>query len=73
MSCMRRSGFLIVEVSSLLSDTQHLVNTPLDEGLARRKVLYLATNNTHKRQTSVLPAGFKPTIPASEQPQTQAF
>jgi hypothetical protein len=40
--------------------------TPLDGGLARRKDLYLKTHNTHKRQTCMPPAGFKPAIPASE-------
>jgi hypothetical protein len=30
-------------------------------------------NNNQKRQTSVLPAGFEPTVPASEQLQTHAL
>jgi hypothetical protein len=50
-----------------------LGRTPLDEGSARRRDLYLTTHNTHKRQTSMPPAGFEPTIPASERPQTQAL
>ena len=45
-----------------------LVRIPLDERSARRRDL--TTHNTHKRQTSMPPAGFEPTIPASEQPQT---
>jgi hypothetical protein len=36
--------------------------TPLDEGPARRRELYLTTHNTHKRQTSMPPLGFEPTI-----------
>jgi hypothetical protein len=32
--------------------------TPLDEGPARRRDLYLTTHNTHNRQTSMPPAGF---------------
>ena len=44
--------------------------TPLDEWSARRRDLYLTTHNTHKRQTSMRPAGLEPTIPASERPQT---
>jgi len=44
--------------------------TPLDEGSARRRDLYLTAYNTHNRQTSILPVGFEPTIPASERPQT---
>ena len=42
--------------------------TTLDEGSARRRDLYLTTHNTHKRQTSMHPAGFKPAIPASKRP-----
>ena len=45
--------------------------TPLDLGSARRRKL--TTHNTQVRQTSVSWAGFKPTIPASEQPQTYAL
>ena len=47
-----------------------LGRTPLDKRSAPRTGLYLTTHNTHKRQTSTLLAGFEPTIPASEQPQT---
>jgi hypothetical protein len=38
--------------------------------MARRRDLYQQTHNTHKRQTSMPPAGFKPAIAASERPQT---
>ena len=54
-------------------NTYTLVGTPLDEGSARRRDLYLTTHNTHKRQTSMPPAGFEPAIPAREQPQTHAL
>jgi hypothetical protein len=47
--------------------------TPLDEWSARRTDLYLTTHNTHKIQTSMPPAGFEPTIPQSEGPQTHAL
>jgi hypothetical protein len=47
--------------------------TPLDEGPARRRDLYLTTHNTHKRQTCMPPAGFEPTFPVSELPQTHAL
>jgi hypothetical protein len=47
--------------------------TPLDEGSARRRDLYLTTRNTHNRQTSIPPAGFEPAIPESERPQTHAL
>jgi len=43
--------------------------TALDERSARRRDLYLTTNNTHKKQTSLPPAGFEPTISAGERTQ----
>jgi hypothetical protein len=46
---------------------------PLDEWPARHRDLYLTTHNTHKRQTSMPLAGFEPTIPGSERPQTHAL
>jgi len=50
-----------------------LGRTPLDEWSARRRDLYLATHNTHKRKTAKLPAGFKPSVPANKLLQNQAF
>jgi hypothetical protein len=50
-----------------------LGRTPLDEWSARRRDLYLKRDNTHKRQTSMTPAGFELAIPASERPQTHAL
>jgi hypothetical protein len=50
-----------------------LARTPLDEGSARRRDLYLTTHNTHNRQTSMPTAGFQPTILKSERPQTNAL
>ena len=47
--------------------------TPLGEGSARRKDLYLTTQNTHNRQTSVPPVGIEPTVSAGERPQTYAL
>ena len=47
--------------------------TPLDEWFARLRDLYLTTHNTHNRRTSIPPAGFEPSIPPSEQPQTHAI
>ena len=43
--------------------------TPLDEGSARRRDLYLTTHDTYNRQISMLPVGFEPTISAGERPQ----
>jgi len=45
---------------------------PLDKWSARRRDLYLATHNTHKRQASMPPVGFKPTVSAGERSQTHA-
>ena len=64
-------GLLILEFSR--SHTQRHISVcrnSLDEKLsARRRDLYL-TNTQHSTQTSMHPAGFKPTIPACERPQT---
>ena len=50
-----------------------LSTIPLDERSARRREFYLTTHNSHKRQTSVPPAGFETTIPASKRLQTEAL
>ena len=47
--------------------------TPLDEGSARRRDVYLTTYNTHNRQTSMPSVGFEPTISAGKRPQTYAL
>jgi len=47
--------------------------TPLDEWSACRRDLYLTTQNTHNRQTSMPTVGFEPTTPAGERPQTYAL
>jgi len=39
----------------------------LNEGLAGRTELYLNTDSTHVKQTSIHPAGFEPAIPAGEE------
>jgi hypothetical protein len=50
-----------------------LGRAPLDEGSARHRDLYLTTHNTCKKQKCMPPAGFEPTIPASERPKTHAL
>jgi len=50
-----------------------LGRTPLDEWSARRRDLYLTTHNTHNRQSSISPAVFEHTVPASERQQTHAL
>jgi hypothetical protein len=64
-----------VEVSWSHTHFRHttVCRPPLDEGPARRRDLYLTTHNTHKRQTSMPPVGFEPTILVSEWPQTHAL
>jgi len=47
--------------------------TPLQEWLARRRDLYLATHNTHKRQIPLPPAGLEPAVPAIELQQIHAL
>ena len=53
------------------NDMHALSRTPLDEVSARRRDLCLAAHSSYMRQTSMPPAGFEPTMPASERPQTR--
>ena len=53
--------------------THALGRALLDGRSTRRRDLYLTIHNTHNRQTSVPPAGFESSIPASERPQTHAL
>jgi len=55
-----------------LNDIYTIGRTPLEEGFALRRGLYLTTHNTHKRETSTISAGFEPTIAASVRQQTHA-
>jgi hypothetical protein len=58
-----------------LNDTHtHTVRgTPLDEGSAHRRDLYMTTHKIHKRRTFMSPAGIEVAIPASERPQTHVL
>ena len=47
--------------------------TPPIELSALRRYLYLTTHSTYKRQTSMLSAGFEPTIAAIDRPHTHAL
>ena len=51
--------------TSTLSHTT-LGRAPLEELQARRIDVYLTTQNTHNRQTSILSAGFELAVPTSE-------
>jgi hypothetical protein len=44
--------------------------TPLDEGSAHRRDVYVTTHKISKTQTYMLPAGFESAITASDRPQT---
>jgi hypothetical protein len=67
-------GFLVIG-ASLSHQIGHtaLGWTPLKKRSAGRRALYLTTNNTHTRHTSMPPEGFEPAIPANERPQTHAL
>jgi hypothetical protein len=70
------AGFSLLVFVRFLDHTQRSATvgrTPLDEGSARRRDLYLTTHNTHNRQTSTSPVGFETTISAGERPQTDVL
>jgi hypothetical protein len=78
--CMARKPYmgLGLLVSSRFHDHTHFRHTtvgrtPLNEGSARRRDLYLTTHNTHNRQTSMPSVGFEPTILVSERTKTHAL
>jgi hypothetical protein len=81
--CSRRKRFVFLwrcdPTLSLLRFLDHtqrrtsVCRTPLDEWSARRRDFYLATQNSHNRQTCMPPAGFEPTMPSAERPQTCAL
>ena len=75
MALAAQSLTMASSFTRFLDHTRHTTvgRTPLDEWSARRRDLYLTTRNTHNRQTSMPPAGFEPTISASERPQTYAL
>jgi hypothetical protein len=67
-------GLLIIEASRSHS-IRHttLGRTPLNERSARHRDLYLTKHNIYKRHTTMPPAGFEPSIPASKRSQTYSF
>jgi hypothetical protein len=69
---LRGLGLVILRRFTITDTHTAFGRTPLDEGPARRRDLYLTTQNTHKRQTSMPPVGFKPHDPskrAAEDPR----
>jgi len=70
------TGAMDSSILRFLDHTQRLTTfgrTPEDEWSSRRRDLYLIIQNTHKRQTSMPPARFEPTVPASERSQTHVL
>jgi hypothetical protein len=63
----RYRGFTIILRHTTLG------KTPLDEGSAQRRDVYLKSHNIHNRQISMAVAGFETAIPARGQPQTHAL
>jgi len=60
-------GHLIIKASWSRSVRHTRLNrTPVDEWSTRGRDLYSTTHNTHKRQTSMPPAGIGPTVAATD-------
>jgi hypothetical protein len=62
-------GVRIIEASLSHSDTPQSSGLFLDEWSVRRSVFYLTPHDSHKKQTSIRMAGFKPATVANERPQ----
>jgi hypothetical protein len=73
LTCSIHSSYVLLFNLVTHLDTYTLCRTALGEESARRRDLYLTTNNTHKRQTSIPPAQFENAIPTSGWPQTHAL
>jgi hypothetical protein len=71
--CLLTAGVEVVYFHLITLRHTTVGRTPLDKGSARRRDLYLTTQTQYKRQTSMPPVGFEPTIPASAPPQTHAL
>ena len=66
-------GRHLVQVSRSHSDTPHSVGLLWTSIGPSQRPLPDNTHNTHKKRTSMPPAGFEPAIPASERPQTHVL
>ena len=66
-------GFLLWGFAITFIGHPTLVRIPLDEWSTRRRDLYLATHNIHKRHASMIPVGCEPEFPASKRPYTHAL
>jgi hypothetical protein len=72
MALPSRSGQVCSHYRGFTITLRHVKigRSPLDERLVRRRDLNLTRQNSHKKQTSMPPVGFKLTILACERPQT---
>jgi hypothetical protein len=61
-------GLLIVKASRSHSETSHSIGLLWTSDQPDADTANYTTYNTHKRQTSIFPAGFEPAAPASERP-----
>ena len=66
-------GHLITEASRSHSDTSRSLELLTSGDQPDAETSNCTAHNNHKRQTFMPPAGFEPTIPASEWPQTHAL
>jgi len=67
-------GYCCTSLHSMAHTHTHTITmTPLDEGSAHRLDLHQTTHNNHNKKTSISMAGFEPTIPGSDRPQTHAL
>jgi hypothetical protein len=66
-------GLLIIEDSESCSNTPHLVGLLWKSGHPNKGTSNLTTHNIHNRQITMHPAGFKPTILASQMLQNYAL
>jgi len=63
----------LVQASQSHSNTPHSVEFLWTSDQPDAETSYLSAHNIHERQTFITPAGFEPTIPASERPQTHGL
>jgi len=59
-------GYCYTLSLSVTTYTHTLDRTPLYEGSAIRRDIYVTTHNNHMKQTATPPAGFEPAISASQ-------
>ena len=66
-------GLLIHEISRSNTMTHHSRQDSSGRVISSRRDLSQTKHNTHKKQTSMPPVRFEPTISAGDRPQTHTF